>query len=455
MSEKIEQLVAMRLSSYFKNQPDTPALAELKTELATDLNEAANDKHASGLDAEAAVAEAFSDFGDINALIAQVQQENGNDQHLHEHRVSMDDDSFKVDDGETLKIDRSGVYLKGGDAFTANADGVSINHGAIKADANGFKLGNVVFNEDGININGKPVSMPDFEPTFPTLNLAGEYHDSLNLVNEQHFDVAALQHVTVAYRSARVKIMPTRGANDEIIVREYMNHNNTTYHAQITQQGDTLAIDQGKFPFLIPLRVHVQILIPSVYAGNLTVENRSGALLVAGLTKLQVVNLRIVSGDCRVANVQAQAMSADITSGNFAYNDGRVTDQLGMLVKSGRIRLSRVQAGQFTVSATSGTIQGNALRGGGSWTAKTGALKLGFAAIDGNINLNAKSGTIKVAVPEDASYQYELEAHSGHVSAPKNGVSGHTADGYQTGQVGQTAPYKIIGRTTSGSIRLY
>lgn len=36
MSAKIEQLVAMRLNTYFKQQPVTPALTELKTELATD-----------------------------------------------------------------------------------------------------------------------------------------------------------------------------------------------------------------------------------------------------------------------------------------------------------------------------------------------------------------------------------------------------------------------------------
>ncbi len=132
-----------------------------------------------------------------------------------------------------------------------------------------------------------------------------------------------------------------------------------------------------------------------------------------------------------------------------------MTNQLGMLVKSGRLRLQRVTAGQFTISATSGTITGAALVGGGSWTVKSGALKLDFDQIAGNVNLNAKSGSVKVVVPEDASYRYELEARSGRVVAPKNAQVTHYADGYQAGQVGSTGKYLIQGRTTSGTIRLF
>jgi len=109
MSEKIEQLVAMRLNTYFKTQTMTPALIELKTELATDLNEAANDKAANGLDSEAAVAEAFSDFGDINALIQQINTENGNETNLHAHHVVMDDEGIEIDGGERLKVNSDGI----------------------------------------------------------------------------------------------------------------------------------------------------------------------------------------------------------------------------------------------------------------------------------------------------------------------------------------------------------
>ncbi|WP_318766764.1 permease prefix domain 1-containing protein [Lactiplantibacillus carotarum] len=315
MSAKIEQLVAMRLNSYFKNQPETPALTELRTELATDLNEAANDKERTGLDPEAAVAEAFSDFGDINELIEQVNAENGTTKTVHGHHVVMDDEGISVDDGETLKINGDGIYLKGGQAFKADADGLSINNGAIKADSHGLKLGNWTFDENGVNLNGNAQARPDFNMEGRPFNLAGEYLESLPLVNEQRFDVAGVTSLALAYKSARVKIIPTQADGDEIIVREYMNHNNTTYQAQVSQRGTSLQVVQGKVPFLIPLRVHVQIHVPVNFAGDLTIESRSGSVLLAGLTSLNVVNLKVESGGARLAELRANALSADIVSG--------------------------------------------------------------------------------------------------------------------------------------------
>ncbi|MDQ7936927.1 DUF4097 family beta strand repeat-containing protein [Lactiplantibacillus sp. WILCCON 0030] len=455
MTEKIEQLVVMRLNTYFKTQTMTPALTELKTELATDLNEAANDKAANGRDPEAAVAEAFSDFGDINALIQQINAENGNNQNLHAHHVVMDDDGIEINDGETLKINADGIYLNGGRSFSADADGVSINNGAIKADSDGLKLGNIVINSDGINRQTQPDFRPDFGEPVPPVNLAGEYHDSLSLVNEQRFELATIKDLSIAYRSARVKVLPTVGGEDEIIVREYMNHNNAAYNAVTTQTGSALTIEQGKVPFLIPLRVHVQILIPVKFTGDLKLASHSGSVLMAGLPQLKRVNLRVTSGSCKVDTVVAQAFSADVVSGSLAMNHVQVAEQLGMLVKSGRLKMTAVQAGQYTVNVTSGSIQGTQLIGSGSWTARSGSMKLAFDQLTGNLNLNAKSGTIKFELPADASYHYELEAHSGRVIAPANAQPEHLADGYQTGQVGAAPKYKVQGRTTSGSIHLY
>jgi len=97
MSAKTEQLVAMRLNSYFKDQQQTPALVELKAELTSDLNEAAADKQQAGLAPEEAVAEAFSDFGDINELIRQINAENGTTKTIRGHHVVMDDDGIRGD----------------------------------------------------------------------------------------------------------------------------------------------------------------------------------------------------------------------------------------------------------------------------------------------------------------------------------------------------------------------
>jgi len=439
MTEKIEQLVAMRLNTYFKNQATTPALTELKTELEADLNEAANDKVKAGQEPEDAVAEAFSDFGDINDLIQQINAENGTNQKLHGPHIVVDDDGVSINEGKTLKIDR---------------DGMSINNGTIEANSDGLKIGKLVMNDDGINYAGEPVGQFGFDEMDQSVNLAGEYQDNLRLVNEQRFDAAEIQDLSIAYRSAQVKVLPTIGGQNEIIVREYMKPNNTAYYAKIEQRGNALRVEQGKVPFLIPLRVHVQIHVPEDYAGDLKLASKSGSVLLAGLKHLNVMNLRVTSGNCRVAGVAATAMSADIISGSLKLSQVQVADQFGMLVKSGRIRLSQVAAGQFTVNATSGSIHGVDVSGQGSWTAHSGTIKLALRQLTGDLNLNAHSGAIKLTMPQDASYRYQLESHSGRVTSPERAVKEHVADGYQAGYVGPTAKHLITGRAHSGSIKL-
>lgn len=436
MSAKIEQLVAMRLNTYFKQQPVTPALTELKTELATDLNEAANDKERGGLDPEAAVAEAFSDFGDINDLIQQVNTENGDTDKVRRHQITVDEDGIAIDNGEALKI---------------NAEGISINNGAIKADANGLKVGRWTLDADGIN-EQEPANTA--APSSRPVNLAGEYVERLPLVNEQRVAVADLASVTISYRSATVKVLPTRGTTDEVIVREYMNYKNPAYQGQVTQRGTDVQIVQGKVPFLIPLRVHVQILIPVQFSGKLALNSRSGNVLVGGLKQLMAVNLQVISGSAQVIAMAATSMVGELTSGGLIMDDVQVTEQLELAVKSGRIRLSSVTAGAYAVSATSGSVTGQHLRGGGRWIAKSGSIKLGFATIAGDIDLTANSGSIKVTTPVDSSYRYELESQSGRVLAPKHATVEHQADGYQTGRVGQTGTYLIHGRARSGTIHL-
>ena len=438
MSAKIEQLVAMRLNTYFKQQPVTPALTELKMELATDLNEAANDKERSGLDPEAAVAEAFSDFGDINELIKQVNAENGATEKVHRHQITVDEDGIAIDSGKMLKID---------------ADGISINNGTIKADANGLKVGRWTVDANGIN-EQEDTTEQESSAGLQAFDLAGEYRERLPLVNERRVAVADLISLTIRYQTAMIKVLPTQETTDELIVREFMNYNNLAYQAQVSRHGGNLQIVQGKVPFLIPLRVHVQILVPAQFTGDLSLASRAGNILVGGLQRLATVALNVTSGSVRVAGLSVTSMTSDLTSGTMTIDHVQIAEQLGLMVKSGRVRLTAVTAASYVASAASGSITGQQLRGGGRWAAKSGSIKLAFAAVTGDTDLIANSGAIKVVMPVSASYRYELESQSGRVVAPRNARVDRQADGYQTGQVGATGTYLIHGRARSGNIHL-
>lgn len=440
MTATIETLVAEQLATYFENQTMTPTLTELKAELTADLNEAALDQVQAGRTPAAAVAIAFADFGDIETVITQVEAENGPTTTEVEPPV--------------MTVNENGVYVNGGRTLKADANGVSIGDGAVKADRNGLKLGKLVMNEDGISYGDQTKEMPDWQSTVAPFNLGLAYQDNLRLANEQQFSATELTMLTVSYRSARVKVLPTNDDSDDVIIREYMQPNNPAYYAHCSETGTNLTVTQGKVPFLIPLRVHVQVLVPASFTGDVTVASKSGTVLIAGLSSVKTLALKVASGNAELADLTVQTTTVDLASGSLKMGHVQVTDQCRLLVRSGRVRLAQVSAITFTVKATSGSVTGNDLIGAGDWQAHSGALRLAWQQLTGDLNLDAHSGAIKVSLPATASYRYELESHSGRITTPTRAIRDRVADGYQTGTVGANAQYQIHGRAHSSSIKL-
>ena len=62
-----------------------------------------------------------------------------------------------------------------------------------------------------------------------TANLDDVYRERHPLVNEQRVSLTGLAHIAINYRAATVKVLPTREAGDDVIIRDYMNYNNPAY----------------------------------------------------------------------------------------------------------------------------------------------------------------------------------------------------------------------------------
>ncbi|WP_334352423.1 DUF4097 family beta strand repeat-containing protein [Companilactobacillus sp. HBUAS56257] len=445
MSEKLSSLVDTKLDKIFVDYPATKDLTELREELASDLIASAQDKLKDGKSEEDAVEQAFADFGDIEELINSVLNEKDDDQkeyhrHFHSHNLDVGEDGIKIDNGKILNIDDDGISINGGKTIQINDDGI--------------KLGNMVINDDGISF-GKhhKKSFDNFEAHFDNTNFNTEVHvESLPLVDEHEFDLNDLKKVAISYANASLKVEASDG--EKIKVREYMSRNNPDYQVRTELSADTLKIIQGNVPHFLPLKIKVQILIPKQFAGDLQILNRSGNLQIQGLTNLNQINGDVRSGLIYLNNVKNNQLNINANSGKVTLDNVYVNGLMTIDSRSGVTELSSVYSPDFNIEARSGSIKGVDVSGAGKVLAKSGTVKLIFKEITGDISVDNSSGTIKLLMPENDSYTFDLEAKSGSVKMKHQADFKHDISNLKEGTVGSDPQYTLTARAKSGTIKV-
>ncbi|GEO62904.1 DUF4097 family beta strand repeat-containing protein [Companilactobacillus nantensis] len=449
MSEMINKLVDEKLTKIFADYPTTDDLKELQEELSSDLIASAEDKITAETTEQAAVDQAFQEFGDIDEVISQVLDEhddNETENHyhktIHEHHIDLDDDGIRIDNGKILNIDE---------------DGLTINNGkTVRIDGDGVKLGNMVINENGINFHGQSqpkTSFDEFNAKFNNNAYDTEVHvESLPLTDESEFAVEDINKVDVTYENADVKILPTKGT--KIMIHEYMSRTNPDYQVKTDLVDDTLVIKQGRWPHFLPLKVKVQILLPESFAGKVRVNNRSGNLLMQNLSQLDSALINVKSGIVNIRNLKLDQLLINASSGKVVMEDLNISNDLSVESRSGVIKLDNVYSPNYNILARSGTIKGIDLGGGGKITAKSGTIKLEFAKITSNVAVTNNSGTVRLTMPEHDSYNFDLEAKSGTVKMNHAANYKHDVQSLKEGTVGTDPLYNLSVRAISGTIKV-
>lgn len=447
MSEKINKLVDTKLDDYFDGYLYSQDLRELKDEISSDLIAAAEDNVEEGLSEEEAVDQAFKDFGDIDMAIDDVLDEADDDkskQHATHtntwgHHIDVDDHGIRIDKGKVLNI---------------NDDGITVNNGkTIKIDEDGVKLGNMVIDSDGIKFDGKTKTDfvnfdDDFDDNFDTeVNV-----ESLPLTDMSEFDVDDVRNLDISYVNASLKLLPTSA--DKIVIREYMSRKNPEYQVKTDLVGNTLKIIQGKVPHFLPLKIKVQVLVPKSFAGNLRVINQSGSLQVQDLKHLNDAQIEVHSGTIYLDSLKLKQLLLSTTSGKITLEDLTVKENLDLESKSSVINLSDVACPNFKYVVKSGTIRGFDLSGAGKLSAKSGTIKVNFQELTGDVTCDSNSGRIKLQMPEADSYNFDLEAQSGTVKMAVPANYKHDVLSLKEGTVGNAPQYNLKVRAKSGTIKV-
>lgn len=446
MNELINKLVDDKLTMIFADYPTTEDLNDLKREISSDMAASAEDKLTDETNEQEAVNLAFAEFGDIDDLISQVLNESESDENnhyhktLHEHRIDIDNDGMRVDNGKVLNI---------------NEDGLTVNGGkTVRIDSNGVKLGNMIINEDGINFNGQPKSTVDsFNARFNAANFETEMHvESLPLADKKEFVMDEIKSLNISFVSASLKIVATTG--NKIIIQEYMSRTNPDYQVKTNLNDDTLTIIQGQVPHFLPLKVKVRILVPINFEGDLTVLNHSGNLQLHDLDNLQKTSIKVNSGLIYLNNIETKELLISSNSGKITLDGLNARKNLLVKAKSSVISLNSVYSPDYDFLANSGTIKSIDLSGAGKISAKSGTIKVDFKQVTGDIVVENNSGTVKLLMPSHDSYNFDLEAKSGTVKMNNKASFKHDILSLKEGIVGQNPQYKLMVRAKSGTIRV-
>jgi len=453
MNKIINELVDKKLNNIFSDYPDTKDLNELREELSSDLVASAEDKFTGDTTENEAVDQAFKTFGDIDEVITQVLAESdGEKKHSnqrHGHHIDINSDGIKIDDGNILNINDDGIKINGGKTVEFNEDGI--------------KIGNMTINEDGINFGkgrkshfDKPETadlFDDFDEHFKNINFDTEINvESLQMTDEDNFEAEDIKQLNISYDSATIKLVPTSG--DKIIFREYMSRNNPKYQAKTDLQEGTLTIIQTQTPHFLPLKIKAQLLIPKKFQGDITISSHSGKVSLQELSNLKDIKVSVNSGLLNVRDIQANSLLVKANSGKIVLEDLKIATDLLLKTGSSAINLDDVISNNYLLEANSGTIKAIELSGAGQIKAKSGIIKVNFGQITGDITVESVSGTVKLIMPDEASYNFDLEASSGIVKMGPQANYKHDIQSLKEGTVGDDPSFNLITRVKSGTIKV-
>lgn len=314
------------------------------------------------------------------------------------------------------------------------------------------------------------------------------------LANRQVFPVDTVAALNISYRSDSVNIIPISG--DEIILEEYLSDANESMLATITQNGGTLSISGGKRPirfFLWFAREYINIYVPSGWLGDLSVESSSGSVKAEDNFTLNSLSLQSSSGSVRLGNVNSKGNvelhsssgslhcgnitaegSVSVSSSSGSVHAGIVSGaEISLKSSSGSVKAEKLQAdsvyvksgsgsvtleelvGTFTLENSSGSIRINGGSGHGTAESTSGSVKIVLGGVDGDLKLKSTSGSVRLEIPANLSFEFYSKTSSGSVNTSFDNSLSYNKSGKEArGTVGASPAFTISCYNSSGSIRV-
>lgn len=275
---------------------------------------------------------------------------------------------------------------------------------------------------------------------------------SSEISNELHFPLAGISDVTLSYDEEPITFYKADG--DELIVKEYMTENQTRYHADVDQDGESIHISEGGKPlFKSGFTRYIEIFLPASYAGALTITTTDGTIDLTDIG-LHISRLRIDSTDGTIKLAEAAASDIYLSTTSGTLKLGSIAaDTIRIETTSGDVTCDKM-AGRVSYTSTSGNAHIKSAIGSGSYKAdNSGTLSVIYTKVTGDLSFYNKNDDISLVLPEDLEFEFEANTKNGMVDTTfKESI---TTDGRTThGTVGGNPSVNIEAETRNGNIEV-
>lgn len=265
------------------------------------------------------------------------------------------------------------------------------------------------------------------------------------LRNTIELSLSEVDNLQMVYTSRNLDIYPTEG--DKIIIKEYLISDKQEALSSVeasteeTTGSHTVKITGGNavtivmFGFL-SARERIEVYIPEEGLKSLELQTKSGNITAKDNFSLAVKQLDISAG-----------------SGNIKWHDTEA-EEMHVQAGSGNITAERI-SGNVTAQAGSGNVILEQFSGNGSMTAGSGNVRVKALSVTGDISLKTGSGNIRLALPQNLSFEFQAQTGSGNINTAFDDKLSYNKKGnYAEGIIGEKPSCLISTKANSGNVSI-
>lgn len=270
------------------------------------------------------------------------------------------------------------------------------------------------------------------------------------LANEITLSLDNVTDITIAYDEEEITFYESE--TDELVIKEYMTANESTYYARVKQSGDSVKISEGGKPlFRNGFSRYIEVYLPASYHEKLTVTTTNGNINASGI-EMSLDELRIDStvGTVLLGAVKARNIHLSTTSGVIDA-DSLDGDKIKIDTTRGSFFCDELD-GSMSYATTRGNADIKSACGSGSYKASnSGELNVVYTEVTGDLTFFNKNDNINITLPSDLEFEFEATTKNGSVTT--NFQESVTVKGRTTsGTVGGNPTVTVKVETNNGNI---
>ena len=275
---------------------------------------------------------------------------------------------------------------------------------------------------------------------------------SPQIANELRFSLDGRTTLTISYDEEKITFYESD--SDDLVIKEYMTENKSSYYAKVTERNESIQISEGGKPFFKDsFSRHIEVYLPKSYHENLTVTSTNGDINFSGVNlDLSMLRIDNSSGNVTLANAVASNIHLSSTRGTLDLENIQA-NQIRLETTSGSVNCTELN-GNVTYTSTSGNADIKSAIGSGSYkTNNSGSLNVVYTEVKGDLSFFNKNDNITLTLPENLQFEFQATTKNGSISTTFQQsvtVNGRTTSGL----VGDNPTVTVKVETNNGNIKV-